>query len=82
MRAYGLACALELPRGRRRRADPERAELVVLGRAVVGDDAEVGQDRAAAARQLDGFSGVGVGWPLRLGARPRRLGRVGARQAA
>ena len=38
--------------GRVRRADPERAELVVLRRAVVRDDAVVGEDRPPAEREL------------------------------
>ena len=49
-----LGLALEPPRRVRRRADPERAELVVLRRAVVGDDPPVRQQlraRRAAARR-------------------------------
>jgi hypothetical protein len=54
--------ALEPAAGPAGRADPEDAELVVLGRAVVRDNAEVGQDRAAAARQLGALRlGPGLG---------------------
>ena len=48
----GCACVEQAPRRRGRRADAERAELRGLRRAVVGDDAMLGQDRAPAAGQL------------------------------
>ena len=47
-----LGLALELASGLGRRPDPERPELRVLRRAVEGDDPEVGEDPAPAARQL------------------------------
>ena len=58
--------ALELARGARRRADAQDAELVVLRRAVEGDDAEVGEDPPPAAGQL-GELALGAARP-----RPRR----------
>ena len=62
-----LGLAREPARRALRRADPERAELAALRRPVVRHDAELGQDAAPAARELD------LGRLALLGGRPARL---------